>query len=181
MALLILGHPNIAESVANRAIVAEIQRLNPKIEIRNLTELYPDFKIDVEKEQQALLKHDLIVFQYPLYWYNMPAILKQWFDVVFTYQFAYGSKGDKLKDKKLLASVTVGSLEVEYKPFGKHNFRISEFFKNIEQTAYFAQMIFLDPLFFHGTSAADGFTKLEIENRAKIYGQYLSHYIEIQD
>lgn len=99
MALLILGHPNIAESVANRAIVAEIQRLNPKIEIRNLTELYPDFKIDVEKEQQALLKHDLIVFQYPLYWYNMPAILKQWFDVVFTYQFAYGSKGDKLKDK----------------------------------------------------------------------------------
>ncbi len=178
MALLILGHPNIGESIANKAIIEEIQRVNPNIEIRNLAALYPDFKIDSAKEQEALLKHDLIIFQYPLYWYNMPAILKQWFDVVFTHQFAYGSKGDKLKDKKVLASVTVGSLEKEYRTFGKHNFRINDFFKNIEQTAYFAQMLFLDPLFFHGTSTVDGFTVSEIEGRARSYARDLLNYIE---
>ena len=178
MALLILGDPNIGESIANKAIIEEIQKANPNIEIRNLAILYPDFKIDIAKEQEALLRHDLIVFQYPLYWYNMPAILKQWFDVVFTHQFAYGSKGDKLKDKKLLASVTVGSLEREYRTFGKHNFRINDFFKNVEQTAYFAQMTFLDPLFFHGTSAVDGFTASEIERRASSYAKDLISFIE---
>lgn len=53
-------------------------------------------------EQEALLRHDTIILQYPMFWFNMPAILKLWFDEVFTYQFAYGSQGDKLKDKKSL-------------------------------------------------------------------------------
>ncbi|MBE8724823.1 NAD(P)H-dependent oxidoreductase [Flavobacterium hungaricum] len=178
MALLILGHPNINDSIANKAIIEEIQRKNSDIEIRNLAELYPDFKINASEEQNCLLLHEIVILQYPLYWYNMPAILKQWFDVVFTHQFAYGSKGDKLKGKKLLASVTVGSLEKEYKPFGKHNFRIAEFFKNIEQTAYFAQMNFLDPMLFHGTSAVDGFTEDEIKERAKIYANRLLIFVE---
>jgi len=177
MALIILGHPQIKESVANRAIIEEIQITNPEIEIRNLAELYPDFKIDIKEEQEALLRHEVIIFQYPLYWYNMPAILKHWFDVVFEHQFAYGSKGDKLKGKKVLVSVTVGSLEQEYRTFGKHNFRIAEFFKNIEQTAYFAQMTFLDPIFFHGTSAVDGFTHDEVKERAKMYANRLLNYV----
>lgn len=177
MALLILGHPQIKKSIANKAIIEEIQNSNSEIEVRNLSELYPDFNINAEEEQKALLRHEIVVFQYPLYWYNMPAILKHWFDVVFDHQFAYGSKGDKLKGKKLLVSVTVGSLEKEYKPFGKHNFRISEFFKNIEQTAYFAQMIFLDPMFFHGTSVVDGFTEEEIRERARTYADRLVKYI----
>jgi len=178
MALVILGHPHFKNSIANKAIIEEIQRKNPETEIRNLAELYPDFNINAKAEQEALLRHDTIVFQYPLYWYNMPAILKHWFDVVFEHQFAYGSKGDKLKGKKLLASVTVGSLEQEYKPFGKHNFRIAEFFKNIEQTAYFAQMNFPDPMFFHGTSAVDGFTEDEVKKRARIYADSLMDYIK---
>lgn len=178
MALLILGHPQIKKSIANKAIVEEIQNRNSEIEIRNLMELYPDFTINVKEEQKALLRHEVVIFQYPLYWYNMPAILKHWFDVVFEHQFAYGSNGDKLKGKKMLISVTVGSLGKEYKPLAKHNFRISEFFKNIEQTAYFAQMTFLDPMFFHGTSAVDGFTEEEIKERARVYSNHLMDYID---
>lgn len=178
MALLILGHPQLNKSIANKAIIEEIQKKNPEIEIRNLAELYADFNINVEEEKKALLRNEIVILQYPLYWYNMPAILKHWFDVVFEHQFAYGSKGDKLKGKKLLTSVTVGSLEKEYKPFGKHNFRINDFFKNIEQTAYFAQMNFLDPMFFHGTSAVDGFTEDEIQERAKIYANSVLSYVD---
>ncbi|WP_029270491.1 NAD(P)H-dependent oxidoreductase [Flavobacterium sp. KJJ] len=178
MALLILGHPQIKKSIANKAIIEEIERKNSDIEIRNLAELYPDFNINIEEEQKALLRHEIVVLQYPLYWYNMPGILKQWFDVVFEHQFAYGSKGDKLKGKKLLASVTVGSVEQEYKPLGKHNFRITEFFKNIEQTAYFVQMNFLDPMFFHGTSVVDGFTEDQIKERARLYADSLINYVK---
>ena len=76
MALIILAHPNYAPSVANRAVINGLQRSGLDLEIRPIAELYPDFQIDVAAEQQALLRHQTIVFQYPFYWYNMPAILK---------------------------------------------------------------------------------------------------------
>lgn len=45
---------------------------------------------DVLAEQEKLLWADTIIFQFPLWWYTMPAILKGWVDRVFTYHFAYG-------------------------------------------------------------------------------------------
>lgn len=81
--------------------------------MRDIFQLYPDYKIDVSAEQKALLRHDTIILQYPMFWFNMPAILKLWFDEVFTYQFAYGSQGDKLKDKKVIISMTVGQKEAD--------------------------------------------------------------------
>ena len=45
---------------------------------------------DVRAEQEKLLWADTIIFQFPLWWYAMPAILKGWVDRVFTYHFAYG-------------------------------------------------------------------------------------------
>ncbi len=65
------------------------------ITVNQLYEEYPDFKIDVAKEQKLLLEHDNIVFQFPLYWYSFPAIMKQWLD----YGFSHGIGGDKLKCK----------------------------------------------------------------------------------
>lgn len=40
--------------------------------------------------------------------------MKKWFDDVWTYGFAYGEGGDKLKGKKLLVSVTTGGVENVY-------------------------------------------------------------------
>ena len=50
--------------------------------MRDIFQLYPDYKIDVSAEQEALLRHDTIILQYPMFWFNMPAILKLWFDEV---------------------------------------------------------------------------------------------------
>jgi len=80
MALIILGHPNIEQSIANKTIIESLQEHITDLEIRNIHQLYPDYKINVQEEQAALLRHDLIVLQYPMYWFNMPAILKLWFD-----------------------------------------------------------------------------------------------------
>jgi len=167
MALIILGHPHFDKSLANKTIIDELQNSNLDIEIRQLQVLYPDYKIDAKAEQEALLRHQTIVFQYPVYWYNMPAILKHWFDVVFEYQFAYGSKGDKLKNKNFVPSFTVGAPENEYKTLGEHHFRVYEFCKNLEQTAYYAQMNYVEPFYFHGTSLDAGYTENDIKNKAK--------------
>ncbi|MFT3933963.1 MAG: NAD(P)H-dependent oxidoreductase [Chitinophagaceae bacterium] len=157
MALILLAHPDLDKSVANKTIIEALKNSNTDLEIRDLYALYPDFKIEVEAEKKALLRHQTIVFQYPFYWYNMPALLKQWFDKVFIHGFAYGSTGDKLKGKNFLASFTVGAFEEHYKATGKHHFRVQEFCKNLEQTAYYAQMNYIDPIYFHGSSGTSGY------------------------
>lgn len=177
MALLILGHPDIEKSLANKTIVEELENSGLDLEIRNLSKLYPDYNINTEAEQEALLKHQNIVFQYPLYWYNMPAILKHWFDVVFTYQFAYGSKGDKLKGKNFIPSFTVGAPESEYHTLGEHHFRIYEFCKNLEQTAYYTQMNYVEPFYFHGTSVNAGYTEEDVKVKARTQGKKLAEML----
>lgn len=167
MSLIILAHPTFDKSFANKTIIEELEKSNLDIEIRNIHELYPDYKIDVKIEQEALLRHKTIVFQYPFYWYSMPAILKHWFDVVFEYQFAYGSKGDKLKGKNFVPSFTVGSSQSSYTALGFQHFRVYEFCKQLEQTAYHTQMNYIDPIYFYGTSLAAGYTEEEIKINAK--------------
>jgi putative NADPH-quinone reductase len=173
MALIILAHPNLKKSFANKTIIQELQKSDLSIEIRSLYDLYPDYKIHVKAEQEALIRNHTIVFQYPFYWYNMTALLKLWFDEVFQHQFAFGSKGDKLKGKNFVPSFTVGGKEKDYTTLEKHHFRISEFCKPLEQTALFAQMNYIEPIYVHGTSLADGFTEEEIKNTAKEHASKL--------
>jgi len=167
MTLIILGHPDWEKSLANKEIVNGLVNSEANVEVRNLQQLYPDFKIDIKKEQEALLRHKNIVFQFPFYWYTMPAILKHWFDLVLEYGFAYGSTGNKLRGKNFIPSFTVGSAENEYKTLGEHHFRIPDFCKNLEQTAYYTQMNYIEPFYFHGTSLNAGYTKDEIRSKAK--------------
>jgi len=105
--LMILAHPNIKGSIGNK-IISELSAQQENIAVRHLNKLYPDFKIDVKAEQEALLKADFIIFQYPLFWYSTPAILKEWIDQVFQYGFAFGKDCFKLENKKMLISMTIG-------------------------------------------------------------------------
>ncbi|MEJ5056538.1 NAD(P)H-dependent oxidoreductase [Sphingobacterium sp. MYb382] len=167
MALVILAHPTYDKSFANKTIMEALQNSKLDLEIRDIHALYPDYKIDVQAEQAALLRHQTIVFQYPFYWYSMPAILKQWFDVVLTHQFAYGSEGDKLKGKNFVPSFTVGSSKESYTTLGFQHFRVYEFCKHLEQTAYHTQMNYIDPIYTYGSSLAAGYQEAEIKKEAQ--------------
>ena len=112
--LIISGHTNLAASVANKTILETLNERLPEAEIVKLDELYPDFKIDVEAEQQKLLRADIIVLQFPLFWYSAPSILERWMEETFRHGFSHGSTGDKLKDKKLILSFTTGAPETLY-------------------------------------------------------------------
>ena len=63
--LVIVSHPNLEGSIANKTIIEHLKKTvpNSKIEVRHLEALYPDSEIDVESEQSALLKADLLIFQ----------------------------------------------------------------------------------------------------------------------
>lgn len=113
--LVISAHQDLNTSVSNRLILDElVQHFGDNISIRHLSELYPDYQIDVKAEQQALINADIVLLQYPTFWYSVPAILKKWLDDVWLYGFAYGEGGDKLHGKKLLVSTTSGGVADVY-------------------------------------------------------------------
>jgi putative NADPH-quinone reductase len=151
--LVIVAHPNIHKSRANRTIIQRIENL-PNVTIRNLYELYPYFFIDVAKEQKLLLDHDLIVFQHPIYWYSMPALLKEWMDQVLELGFAYGPGGKYLAGKDYLVSVTAGGPESSYGESGYNNFDFKEFLPPFIQTAKLCQMNWQPPLILFGSIRA---------------------------
>jgi NAD(P)H dehydrogenase (quinone) len=85
---------------------------------------------DVKAEIEKLLWADVLVLQFPLWWFSMPAILKGWVDRVFAYGFAYGVGehsdtrwGDRygegtLKGKRAMLVVTAGGWEEHYSERG---------------------------------------------------------------
>jgi NAD(P)H dehydrogenase (quinone) len=82
---------------------------------------------DIADEQEKLKWADAVIFQFPLWWFGVPAILKGWFDRVFAYKFAYGYRnagntyryGDgALRGKRALLSVTTGGPAIDYGPRG---------------------------------------------------------------
>lgn len=111
--VIIAGHGNFAYSTANTTVVAELEANYPNADVRRLSQLYPDFQINVEAEQEALRKADIIVLAFPLNWYSTPAILKKWFDEVLAYGFAYGT-GAQLGGKKLIVTYTAASPNATY-------------------------------------------------------------------
>ena len=111
--LLIAGHPDLSRSIVNAAILDELGRALPEMQIRKLCEVAPDALFDIPAEQAALAGADLIVWQFPFHWYSLPWLMKKWLDEVFVHGFAHGS-GAKLAGKKLLVSFTTGAPEAAY-------------------------------------------------------------------
>ena len=64
-------------------------RLSPGSASRRATE-GGSLTSDVAAEQAKLLAADAVIFQFPLWWFGLPAMLKGWFDRVFSNGFAYG-------------------------------------------------------------------------------------------
>ena len=147
--LVIYAHPDEDNaSIGNKTIVNQICKQD-NLEIRSLYKLYPRFEIDIQAEQNALMKADTLILQFPFHWYSMPGLLKEWFDKVFLYGFAYGSGGDKLQGKELIISTTVGGPKESYQADGHNHFSINEFLKPLQQTAFLTGMIFHEPLVSH--------------------------------
>ncbi|WNX58773.1 NAD(P)H-dependent oxidoreductase [Acinetobacter baumannii] len=168
MALLILAHPYYAQSIANKTIVNELVKTYSDLEVRDIFQLYPDYKIDVSAEQEALLRHDTIILQYPMFWFNMPAILKLWFDEVFTYQFAYGSQGDKLKDKKVIISMTVGQKEADM--VNDQENLADSFLKAVQHSIQYTQMQLSGTFLLYDVSPLSGNPESAIKLKAVEHG-----------
>jgi putative NADPH-quinone reductase len=147
--LVLYAHPGQRHSQANRLIAPAAADIDG-VTFVDLYADYPTMKIDVDAEQARLLAHDVVVLQFPLYWYSTPAILKQWQDLVLEYGFAYGPGGDKLAGKQCLLAITAGGPEQAYSESGSNQFELRTLLSPLEQTARLCEMSFLPPYVLFG-------------------------------
>jgi glutathione-regulated potassium-efflux system ancillary protein KefG len=152
--LILFAHPVLEKSRVNRRLAAAVRAL-PGVTFHDLYETYPDFDVDVRREQALLAAHDLIVAQHPFYWYSAPALLKQWQDLVLQHGWAYGRGGEALAGKLWLSTVTTGGRESAYGPDGHNRFTMRQLLAPFEQTARLCGMRFLPPFVVHGTHRLD--------------------------
>lgn len=169
--LIILAHPNINDSKVNKRWREELLRHSDEITVHELYKEYPDWKIDVEQEQQMLESYDTVIFQFPLYWYNCPPLFKKWMDDVFTYGWAYGSKGKKLKGKKIGVAISIGSKEDEYQPTGLISYTVDEIITPFKATVKYVGATILPHFAVFGT--AFQLSDEEIHRSAKEYMDYI--------
>ncbi|WP_076999512.1 NAD(P)H-dependent oxidoreductase [Variovorax sp. KK3] len=77
---------------------------------------------DVLAEQAKVAAADLVIFQFPVWWFSMPAILKGWVDRVFSRGFAYSSgrkyESGHFKGKRAMLCLTTGTASTLYEPNG---------------------------------------------------------------
>lgn len=142
--LVLYAHPGQRHSQVNQLMAAGAADIDG-VTFVDLYAEYPRLKIDIDREQARLLAHDVVVFQFPLYWYSTPAILKEWQDLVLEYNFAYGPDGDKLAGKLCLLAVTVGGEQGAYSTDGSKRVDLRTLLSPLERTASFCQMPFLPP------------------------------------
>ena len=177
--LILFAHPAFHKSRVNKKMIGEINDIEG-ITFNNLYEEYPDFHIDIKKEQNQLLNHDIIIWHHPFYWYSAPAILKEWIDLVLQHGFAYGRTGTSLKNKHVLSVITTGGRREAYQTDGFNQYTMRQFLVPFERTVTLCNMNYLPPFVVHGShlltedemnSAARDYLKILISLRDDIFDQ----------
>ena len=151
--LVNLFHPHLEKSNVNHRWLQALEK-DGGLTINTLYARYPDWKIDVAREQELLLSHDRIVFQHPFYWYSTPPLMKKWLDDVLTYAWAYGPGGTKLHGKEWVSAISAGGPAEAYQAGGYNNYSMSELLKPLQQTANLLGMKFLPYFVLHGAVQA---------------------------
>ena len=159
------AHPGQRFSRANRAMTKAAKTVDGITQVDLYAE-YPRHDVDIDREQARLLEHQVIVLQFPLFWYSSPSLLKEWIDLVLEHGFAYGEGGDKLSGKVMMLAITAAGPEEAYTPNGYQHYPLRTFLTPFEQTARLSKMRFAAPYVLHSslkadaTRHADGFTTL---------------------
>ncbi|ABR74889.1 flavodoxin family protein [Actinobacillus succinogenes] len=177
--LIISGHPDLKNSVATAAILDELAESLPQAEIRKLDALHQNYEFDIQAEQAAVLRADVIVWQVPFYWYAMPALMKKWLDDVFHHGFAHGSEA-RIGGKKLLVSVTTGAPAELYRKDGFFRHEMEEYMIGFETAAALCGLDYRGAMWLNGVSyvGRDQAKTQEQQAMARDYARRLAEKIK---
>jgi glutathione-regulated potassium-efflux system ancillary protein KefF len=169
---LLAAHPHWRDSRVNRRLFQAAQQV-AGVDANDLYASYPDYDVDVEAEQQRLLRAELLVLVHPIQWYSMPPLQKLWFDEVLAWGWAYGAGGAALHGKDCWLVATTGGPETSYHPKSYNRYFFDAFLPPYEQTAALCGMRFLPPLLFHGARSA---STAELDAHVELFADRLARY-----
>ena len=169
--LILFVHPAYHKSRINRKLISTVEKMEG-LTIHNLYDEYPDYHINIKREQELLVKHDIIIWHHPFYWYSSPPLLKEWIDLVLQHNFAYGHKGTALKGKSVLSVITTGGRKEAYQMNGFNRYTIKQFLSPFEQTARLCSMHYLPPFVVDGTHII---SPSELDRQVGLYRKAISY------
>jgi len=133
--LIVFAHPNpqsfnyalvtaAEESLRARGDEVRVRDLykegfNPILDSQQLAEVQQGrVPSDVAREQEQVCWADNLIFIYPLWWFDRPAVLKGWFDRVFTNGFAFAYEDGRLQgrlgSKRVMLVITAGGNQTDF-------------------------------------------------------------------
>jgi NAD(P)H dehydrogenase (quinone) len=137
--LIVYAHPNPQSfnHAIREKIEGTLQAANCEYAVRDLYEMHFDPALkaaeiamgwdgpvpdDIKQEQDHIRASDVLIFIYPIWWSDMPAMLKGYIDRVFSYGFAWTMEQDTfsglLKGKKAVIVNTLASHRDEFISMG---------------------------------------------------------------
>ena len=170
--LVLAAHPHREHSRVNHALL-QAAEAEPRVEVRDLYALYPDYLIHTADEQAALARARLVVWLHPIHWYHMPPLMKLWLDEVLAFGWAYGPDGDALRGKDLWLVTSTGGSAESYRTDGHNRYHFDAFMPPYEQTAALCGMRFLPPMVLHD---AHNLRPLDLAGQVDTLAQRLRSY-----
>lgn len=129
--LIIMSLPDVTQSSSQQFLLAAIKG-EEQIQIRHLESILAEQEnnhFDKRIERACLQDADRIIFQFPLYWYQCPSVMKQWMDEVLTLNLSQKAK------KEFGIVVTVGAKQDRYTAGGSVGFGIEELLRPYQALA----------------------------------------------
>ena len=170
--LVIAAHPDLGESRVHRSWLAALRcHQSPDLTLNELYAQYAGENIDVHREQALLVRHQRIIFEFPIYWYSSPPLLKKWFDEVLEYGWAYGPGGHELQDKEFGIAISTFTTNANYQHDGSVGHTIEELTWPFEATVRRIGGVFLSPFVLNGVAHV---SDQELVASCASYLQYLA-------
>jgi len=150
--VVFVAHPRIERSISNVRMRRVAEGITG-VTVVDLYAEYPNFEIDIRREQARIEDHDAVIMQHPVYWFSSPSIVKEWVDQVFSFGWAFGPEGDALKGKLYLHSVTTAASHGVFARDVTSRSALRAQFHPFEATATLCGMRYLPPFSLFGAPA----------------------------
>ncbi|MBG9988779.1 NAD(P)H-dependent oxidoreductase [Aerococcaceae bacterium DSM 111176] len=132
--LIIVAHPELGESSSQQFLI-ESGNFWTEADYLDLHDLYESDSFNLPEQRQNLLSYERLFFQFPLYWYQAPAILKRWLDDLLTMDADGLSFLEAIRSRELGLIVSIGIKEDHFQAGAREGRTISEMMVPYEMLA----------------------------------------------
>lgn len=155
--------------MVNKEWVESIKRELPEVDLHLLHTARKQKEFDIKAEQKLIDSHDTIVFQFPVYWFSCPALLKQWMDEVLTPDWAYMANY-AFEGKRVAFAASAGSSAADYSANGSVGMELEDVLRSMRLSVGYLKAKYCG---LHSCFSAVGIGKDALKQNAMEYVRFI--------